>query len=129
MIASPVQPIHILILEDMAELAELVSEALRLYGFEVEIAPDSATALQLLRERMFHVALVDIDLPDMCGFDMVARARATGSLGQTRVVFCSGGDEQERGGRAQQFPGSSFLTKPFTIKRLLTTIADMSGGG
>jgi CheY-like chemotaxis protein len=40
--------------------------------------------------------LVDIDLPDISGFEVVARARATGGLRDTRVVFCTGGCPEER---------------------------------
>ena len=79
--------IRILVLEDMVELAELVSEYLQLKGFAVEVAHDGATALRLLGSRAFQVALVDIDLPDICGFEVVARARAAGCMRDTRIIF------------------------------------------
>jgi two-component system response regulator CpxR len=60
----------------MIELAKLLAENLVLRGLEVELAHDGATALKLLQERTFQLALIDIDLPDMSGFDVVSRARA-----------------------------------------------------
>jgi CheY-like chemotaxis protein len=123
--AIPPEPIRLLILEDMLELAELLRENLILQGFEVETAPDGATALVLLRERPFHAALVDIDLPDINGFEVVAQARAEGSLRNARIVFCTGGFVEERSLLAAQFRGSRFISKPFAIKSLLACIADV----
>src|SRR5579862_3688226 len=63
------KPIRILVLEDMLELAALLRENLLLFGFEVETAPDGAVALRLLKEQSFDLALIDIDLPDISGFE------------------------------------------------------------
>jgi len=123
--AAPPKPIRILVLEDMVELAELVSEYLMLQGFAVEVAHDGAAALQLLGSRAFNVALVDIDLPDFSGFEVVARARAAGCMRDTRIIFCTGGCPEERLPLALQFWGSSFLSKPFAMKTLITCIADV----
>lgn len=123
--AAPPKPIRILVLEDMVELAELVSEYLMLQGFEVEVAHDGAAALQLLGGRAFHVALVDIDLPDISGFEVVARARATGCMCDTRIIFCTGGCPEERLPLAMQFWGSSFLDKPFAMETLMIRIAEV----
>lgn len=122
------QAIRILVVEDMAQLAELYREVLMLHGFEVTIAQDGTTALKLLTERTFHAAMVDIDLPDISGFDVVERARAAGRLSQTRVVFCTGGYVEERMAKSRQFPNSGFMSKPFSIKQLLTTVSDALGG-
>lgn len=70
---------------------------------------------------------MDIDLPDISGFEVVTRARDAGWLGGTRVVFCTGSDVEERMAQAGQIPCSYFIPKPFTMKRLLTTIADGIG--
>lgn len=115
----------ILVVEDLAELAGLFREVLTLHGFEVQVAPDGASALRMLRERTFQLLLMDIDLPDFTGFEVVARARAAGLDQGTRIIFCSGGYVEERQSQALQFPGSTFLSKPFTIKQLMVTIADM----
>jgi DNA-binding response OmpR family regulator len=122
---APAKPFRILVLEDMVELAELVAEYLRLQDFEVEVVHDGTAALQLLESRAFHVALVDIDLPDISGFEVVARARAAGNLRDTRIVFCSGGCPEERLPLALQFWGSSFLGKPFAMQTLMTCIEDV----
>ena len=122
--ASP-EPIYILVLEDMVQLAEFLSEYLMLQGFKVEVAHDGAAALRLLGSRAFQVALVDIDLPDISGFEVVARARAAGCMRDTRIIFCTGGCAEERLPLALQFWGSSFLSKPFDMRTLLTCISDV----
>lgn len=125
---APARSNPILVVEDMVELADLYRETLTLHGFEVAVAYNGATALKLLRDQKFQLALVDIDLPDLCGFDVVDRARAAGCLGRTRVVFCTGGYVQERLQRSIQFSESHFIAKPFTIEKLLSTVSDALNG-
>ena len=122
--SKPNEPPRVLVVEDMPELADLICEILMLHGFEVAIAPDGLTALDLLRNTSVQVALVDIDLPDISGFEVAERARALNCLQGARIVFCTGGDIEERRIKAQQFPGSQLLAKPFAVKGLLTTVAD-----
>lgn len=88
--AAPPKPIRIVVLEDLPELAELDSEYLTFKGFEMDADHDGASAFQFLGSRTFHVALVDIDLPDISGFEVVTRARTTGCLCDTRIVFSYG---------------------------------------
>jgi DNA-binding response OmpR family regulator len=91
----------------------------------VEVAHDGATAIELLGSRAFHVALVDIDLPDISGFEVVARARAAGCAHDTRILFCTGGCAEERLPLALQFWNSRFLGKPFAVKTRMTCLADL----
>lgn len=124
MTAALPDPVRVLVLEDLKELADLYAQVLALQGFKVEVAHDGMTALQLMSQWAFDIALVDIDLPDLNGFEVVTRARAAGYIPKTRIVFCTGGCVEERLPKSQQFPGSYFVSKPFTMKKLLTTIAD-----
>jgi len=81
--------------------------------------------LRLSGSQAFNLALVDIDLPDFSGFEVVAGARAAGCLCDTRIIFCTGGCPEERIPLALQFCGSRFLGKPSAMETLVNCIADV----
>jgi CheY-like chemotaxis protein len=111
-----------LVVEDMAELADLLVQGLQALEIEVEVASTGGEALQLLSRRSFDVALVDIELPDTTGFEVMALAQASGWLRNTRIVFCTGSGSEEYRQRAARLSGSSFLWKPFTLQDLVQCI-------
>ena len=90
--------------------------------FEVEVASTGEAALLLLSLRAFDMALVDIELPDTTGFEVMAIARASGWLHNSRIVFCTGNRSEEYRQRAARFDGSSFLWKPFALQDLVKCI-------
>ena len=122
------KPRRILVVEDMRDLAELMREILTLHGFDVHVASDGVAGLRLLQAMSFNVALLDIDLPGMSGFEMAERACAAGWLRSQSIVFCTGGDIEERQKLAEEFPGSRFIAKPFAIKGMVATIAEALDG-
>ena len=68
---------HILIVDDERELAELVSLYLTNAGFRTSVCPDGASALALVRRETPDLALLDVMLPDMSGFDICREIRKT----------------------------------------------------
>ena len=111
-----------LVVEDMAELADLLVQCLEALEIEVEVAATGEAALLLLSRGSFDVALVDIELPDTTGFEVMAIARESGWLRNTHIVFCTGSRSEEYRQRAAVFSGSSFLWKPFTLHDLMKCI-------
>jgi CheY-like chemotaxis protein len=114
-----------LVVEDMAELADLLVQCLEALEIEVEVAATGEAALLLLSRGSFDVALVDIELPDTTGFEVMAIARESGWLRNTHVVFCTGSRSEEYRQRAARFSGSSFLWKPFTVQNLVKCIENV----
>ena len=106
----------------MAELADLLVQCLEALEIEVEVAATGEAALLLLSRGSFDVALVDIELPDTTGFEVMAIARESGWLRNTHIVFCTGSRSEEYRQRAARFSGSSFLWKPFTLQDLVKCI-------
>jgi DNA-binding response OmpR family regulator len=60
------------VVEDMAELADLLVQCLEALEIEVEVAATGEAVLLLLSRGSFDVALVDIELPDTTGFEVMA---------------------------------------------------------
>jgi DNA-binding response OmpR family regulator len=66
--------------------------------------------------------MVDIDLPDTTGFQVIADALAQGWLQNTKIIFFSGNASDRRVAMAGRFPGSLFVSKPFEMQNLLGLI-------
>jgi CheY-like chemotaxis protein len=120
------QALRVLLLEDEVNLAKAMKQLFDKMGHRPAVAHLGSDALRLLEEQQFHLALVDIDLPDTTGFKVVAEALARGKLQGTKVIFCSGDPSAERVAMASQFPGSLFLPKPFELQKLFRLIRDFS---
>ena len=114
--------LRVLLLEDNVELAELLRLVFEMWGFQLTVAHLGREASRLLEEQEFRLALVDIDLPDTTGFEVVAGALARGRLQNTKIIFFSGEPSDDRVAMARQFPGSLFVPKPFEMQNLLGLI-------
>jgi DNA-binding response OmpR family regulator len=114
--------LRVLLLEDNVELAELLCLIFETWGFQPTVAHLGREASRLLEEQEFRLALVDIDLPDTTGFEVVFRALAEGWLENTKIIFFSGEPSDDRVAMAKQFTGSVFVPKPFEMQNLLPLI-------
>jgi DNA-binding response OmpR family regulator len=117
--------LRVLLLEDNVELAELLRLVFEMWGFQPTVAHLGREASRLLEEQEFRLALVDIDLPDTTGFEVVAGALAQGWLQNTKIIFFSGEPSDDRMAMARQFPGSLFVSKPFEVQNLLALIREL----
>ena len=76
----------VLIVEDIPVLAETYAAALRRADCEVEIAASGAAALQSAKLRAPQALVLDVNLPDMSGLDVLQRLRAQGCACEAVVV-------------------------------------------
>jgi CheY-like chemotaxis protein len=68
--------LELLVVEDDATSALLISRALSKYGAKVEIAVNGIAGLQQFQERRFSIVVTDINMPGMNGLELVDRIRA-----------------------------------------------------
>lgn len=114
--------LRVLLLEDDEALAELLSLILETWGFQPMVTHLGREASRLLEEHEFRLAFVDINLPDMTGFEVIAGAWPQGWLRNTKLIFSSGELSEHRAAMARGFPGSVFVPKPFQMQTLLPLI-------
>ncbi|MGA2245533.1 MAG: response regulator [Verrucomicrobiota bacterium] len=115
-------PTPVLLLEDDVSLAGMLKIYLGREGFQVTAVHLGQEALRLLRVQQFRLAMVDIDLPDTTGFQVMNQANENGWLGSTKIIFCSGNTSEERLAMASQFRNSIFVEKPFDPPSLSTRL-------
>jgi CheY-like chemotaxis protein len=116
---------RILLVDDNADAAHSLAEILRLDGHEVLLALDGPSALALLASApAVDVAVLDIGLPVMSGYELAERLRKNEEEGQhMRIVALSGfGQERDRA-LALQSGFDAYLVKPVDLDVLTRTIA------
>jgi CheY-like chemotaxis protein len=102
---------RVLVVEDNVDSAETLAELITLWGHEVQLAHDGATAMTVAREFRPHVILLDIGLPDMDGYAVADRLRAEKLGGEILVALTGWGEARDRA-RAKQAGFDRHLTKP-----------------
>ena len=117
-----------LVVDDKTILAGLLADLLRVLGYSVEIASSAFSALDLLRNRQFDVALVDVELRGTSGFAVIGSASKQGLLRGSRVIFCSDNRNSGYHNYAARFPGCSFLWRPFSMEDLVECLVSPASG-
>ena len=107
----------LLIIEDEVELAGALHRGLTQEGCSVTLATDGTTALELATSLQFDFILLDINLPDMSGFDVCARLRENGLT--TPIIMVTARDEVADRIRGLKGGADDYLPKPFAFEELL----------
>jgi len=108
---------RVLIVDDYPGLIELYDLALRARGFEVVGAATAGEAMTLAATEPFDAVVLDVELPDGSGPDLVQRMRSIPSLERAKFVGMS---SYEGGEIGKLF--DAFLPKPFHPKRLASLL-------
>jgi CheY-like chemotaxis protein len=108
---------RVLIVDDYPGVIELYDLALRARGFEVVGAVTAADAMTLAVTEHFDAVVLDVELPDGSGPELVERMRYVPTLQSAKFVGMSSYDGEEIRKRFD-----AFLSKPFHPKRLAQTL-------
>lgn len=116
---------RILVIDDMPDARMLVSAALEPKGHEVVHAKDGEAALDILGlDDDFDLVLLDITMPRMNGWEVLAELANRGVLPSLNVVMFSSHADQELRHRAIQRGASGYLAKPYKMHELLAFLED-----
>jgi len=94
-------------------------------GYEVFIAYDGETALELAENETPDLVLLDIMLPVIDGFKVCEEIRANPSLQSTKIVFLTAKGNEEDIARGLILGGDAYLTKPYSNKTIVATVRDL----
>jgi two-component system OmpR family response regulator len=111
---------RVLVVDDEANIAELVATALRYEGFDVRTAADGAGALAAVRDLAPDLVVLDVMLPDTDGFELQARIRRDGQ--RVPVLFLTARDAVEDRIRGLTLGADDYMTKPFSLEELVARV-------
>jgi two-component system OmpR family response regulator len=110
-------PINVLVVDDEAVLAEMVSMALRYEGWNIATAGDGAAALESARLQRPDVVVLDVMLPDMSGLDVLRKLREESP--QLPVLLLTAKDALEDRIAGLTAGGDDYVTKPFSLEEVV----------
>ncbi|HSJ24994.1 MAG TPA: response regulator [Longimicrobiales bacterium] len=117
---------NILVVDDEPYIGRIIQLKLEGSPYAVDVCQDGAAALDRLRtDDPVHLILLDIMMPDMNGFEVLARLREIPHRSETPVIMLTGKGQSTDREKAESLGASDFLTKPFSPKKLLARIDEI----
>jgi CheY-like chemotaxis protein len=113
-------PANILVIEDEPETAAFLTECLKQLGYEVTVAHDGEDALDKIHARPPSLALVDLVMPGIGGWELVRRIRQDRQIQQIPILICTA----HRGARTTGGLVQGTLYKPFRIEEIAEKVRE-----
>lgn len=110
----------ILVIEDDAAIRRGVQDALEFAGHEVLAAGDGPSGLQRALQANYALLLLDLMLPGLSGFDILAALREK-RPGQPVIILSARGEEADRV-RGLRMGADDYVVKPFSVRELLARV-------
>ncbi|GEK80959.1 response regulator transcription factor [Agrococcus baldri] len=118
------QPIRALVVDDEANLSELLRMALTNEGWEARTAGNGQEALNAVREFQPDIVVLDIMMPRIDGMEVLRRVRATGN--DVPVLFLTAKDAVEDRIAGIEAGGDDYVTKPFNLEEVIARLRRMA---
>jgi DNA-binding response OmpR family regulator len=118
----------ILIIEDEVLMLSFLEQRIKKENFEVDTARDGNEAQELIAKNKYNSILVDLMLPFVSGFELIANIRADKRNRDTPIVVLSALHAENTIVEALSIGANDFLKKPVAINVLLTKLKLLVGG-
>jgi CheY-like chemotaxis protein/anti-sigma regulatory factor (Ser/Thr protein kinase) len=124
--APHVQPLRILMVDDNEDAISTLAEYARSQGHKVRLAYDGLAALRAVQGFVPDLALLDIGLPVMDGYELVQKLRQQPALARVRMIAVTGYGQEADRQRALAAGFDEHIVKPLTIERFQSLLAEQS---
>jgi two-component system OmpR family response regulator len=111
---------RLLVVDDEADIADLLVTGLRFVGFDVRVAHTGAQALAVAAEFRPHLLVLDVMLPDIDGFELCRQLR--NSAEQIGVVFLTARDRTADAITGLGVGGDDYISKPFSLDEVVARV-------
>jgi DNA-binding response OmpR family regulator len=109
---------HVMIVEDEANARELIIMAMSLVGLDADGLDSPAASLAVLSTQPCDLIFLDINLPEMDGFELCTKLRAMSLHELTPIVFLTGMNSFKNRVQSNLSGGNDFVGKPFNVAEL-----------
>jgi two-component system, OmpR family, response regulator len=111
---------RLLVVDDEADIADLLATGLRFVGFDVRSAHAGAQALAVAAEFRPQLVLLDVMLPDIDGFELCRQLRRNAE--QIGVVFLTARDRTTDAIAGLAIGGDDYISKPFSLDEVVARV-------
>jgi class 3 adenylate cyclase len=112
----------ILVVDDRPEAVQLLRDLLELEGYETAAAFDGQQALDSIHRQLPDLVLLDINMPNLNGYEVCQRLKADPSTADVPVLMLTAWDEPDHRVKGLQMGAEDYLAKPFDHRELLARI-------
>jgi DNA-binding response OmpR family regulator len=109
---------RLLVVDDDADIARLLKYYFTGLGYHVDVAGRGREALDLTRQVMPHIIILDIILPDIDGYEICQNLRQHTRTSQIPILFLTQKDERSSRLQGLELGADDYITKPFDIEEL-----------
>ncbi|MDP4104086.1 MAG: response regulator transcription factor [Bacillota bacterium] len=112
--------IRILLVDDEPHILQFLELGLMNEGYEIKTALDGMSGITIAQEFQPHVAILDVMMPGMDGFEVCKMLKKSGS--QTSIIMLTAKDEVEDRVKGLTIGADDYVIKPFSFEELLARI-------
>jgi DNA-binding response OmpR family regulator len=124
-----VRTVTILVADDEQDIRELVAYRLSRSGYSIIEARDGEEAFQLAADQPLDMAVLDVMMPRLNGFDLTKRFRDAPLTERLPILLMSASVQEADISRGFAAGADGYLTKPFTPDQLLTRVRELLNRG
>jgi two-component system, OmpR family, response regulator len=117
---NSMEGIRILLVDDEPHILQFLELGLMNEGYEIKTAHDGMSAINIAQEFQPHVAILDVMMPGMDGFEVCKMLKKSGS--QTSIIMLTAKDEVEDRVKGLTIGADDYVIKPFSFEELLARI-------
>lgn len=121
MLESESKP-DILVVDDVPNNIRFLSNFLTEQGYGVRKAINGEMALKAVKALVPDLVLLDVNMPDMSGYDVCSQLKADASTCSIPIIFLSAGNDVFDKSKAFKVGGVDYITKPFQLEEVLVRI-------
>ena len=113
-------PVKVLVVDDEANIVELLTVSLKFQGFDVRSANSGTDALRIAREFRPDAYILDVMMPGMDGYELLQKLRSEGLEGP--VLYLTAKDGVESRIHGLTIGADDYITKPFSLEEVITRL-------
>jgi len=115
----------VLLVDDEPNILIAIAFLLKKEGYQVVKAQDGEQALAAMQQHQPEVAVLDVMMPGMDGFELAKRIRSNPAYEDTRIIFLTAKGTPNDRYRGYATGGEVYLTKPFDNEEFINTINEV----
>jgi CheY-like chemotaxis protein len=115
----------VLVVDDSPSVRRVVSNMLKSNGWDVQVARDGVEALEVIARERPAAVLLDIEMPRMDGYELMATIRSQEQYRGLPLVVLTSRAASKHHQRAMQLGADAYIVKPYQPEELLSTVSNL----
>lgn len=115
----------ILIVDDEPNIVMSLEYTFKKNNFEVFIARDGQEALDILKNSLPNIIILDVMMPNVDGYNTLEQIKKDERLKDTKVIFLSAKNKEKDIEKGLSLGADLYMTKPFSVKKLVEQVNEL----